>query len=74
MAKSLDPTPPANHITPQMVNDAKRALGACHQAADKIRTFSLASYDFPEQAAINDDIRMKAEGLIAAYEMQQGLV
>lgn len=71
MSVSTKPIPPVQAITPQMVADAKRALGACHQCADKIASFRAAGYDFPDHEQMNNDIRRKAEGIIAAYESQQ---
>lgn len=71
MAVSTKPIPPAQAITPQMVADAKRALGACHQCAANIASFRAAGYDFPDHEQMNNDMRRKAEGIIAAWEQQQ---
>lgn len=60
------------HITPQMIAAARRALGHCNQCAEKIQMFKTGGYEFPDEEQLNEQIRRKAEGLIAAAEMHYG--
>lgn len=66
MATSLAPINPSQIITPTMITSARRVLGACNQAATKLATFRAAGFPFPDQEQMNDDLRQKAEGLLAA--------
>lgn len=67
MAETAKRTVP--HITPAMYNAARRTLGHCASCDDKLQIFEAAGYSFPDQKQMNDDVRRKAEGLIAAWEM-----
>lgn len=70
MASSTNPIIPSGTITPKMVADARRALGACHQCIEKLFAFKSAGYEFPDQESVVDDIARKAQGVLAAAEMQ----
>ena len=69
MAKQLSPVAPQHPITAPMIAAARRALGAVNTAADKIAVFKNAGLEYPDLEAINNDLRKKAEGLLAAADL-----
>jgi len=68
MAFNPGPINPAPPITPQMVANAKRALGACGSCADKLAAFKAAGLEYADLEAVNNDLTAKAQSLLAAAE------
>lgn len=62
---NVTPKPYVPHITPQMVSEARRCLGACNMAREKIEVFKAIGQEFPEQEELANTMAKKAEGLLA---------
>jgi hypothetical protein len=69
MAKSMTPIAPGMPITPAMANNARKAIGACNSCSEKLAAFESAGIEFPDEKALNEDMRQKASALLAAYEL-----
>ena len=70
MASAIPPLNPQQIITPAMYASARRSLGAIHQGLNRIAVFEGTGKEYPDQKEMFENMRLKAEGLIAAYEMQ----